>query len=332
MGWAIRVPLTGPTDAVAGGGRRPGTATPLRRWGRRRRPTPRSGGRTPATTSGPAGAATSASDSLPAPPTAHRHPTDQGGGAQPQRRAQRSPRSGPWRVARWRWHRVSWSGRGSFPHPAVAPLPPLVVDDALGWRPSPRLGTPGLAGLLGWCGTGPPAPPAAGGSPAAGWQRDRGWSRLRVVRKHQAAAGVAIALALAGSGCGDSVERVAQNPNSSSASTTATAAPTCLTTSDLFRNELLRVPEARVAVRTALGGEPAWFVSTPEGATWLSYRDPTVDDASGLVVPLNDAARAASDFGTAAAEGAPVFQGVEDSDAGASASRACAAGGTAPPR
>lgn len=66
-----------------------------------------------------------------------------------------------------------------------------------------------------------------------------------------------------------------------------------------------------------------WFVSTRDGATWVTNADPTVDE-SGLTYPLNAKARAASELGVDVAAGAPVFEGLTDSSPGAVRSRTCA--------
>jgi hypothetical protein len=65
-----------------------------------------------------------------------------------------------------------------------------------------------------------------------------------------------------------------------------------------------------------------WFVSTREGATWVTNSDPTLKDfSSGLVYPLNDKARAASDVGVDAARD---VSGFADGHPSAVESRSCA--------
>ena len=66
-----------------------------------------------------------------------------------------------------------------------------------------------------------------------------------------------------------------------------------------------------------------WFVSTATGASWLTTQNPA-KDSSGLTLPLNPKARAASDIGVDARPGVPAYAGHTDGDAGAVASRACA--------
>jgi hypothetical protein len=67
-----------------------------------------------------------------------------------------------------------------------------------------------------------------------------------------------------------------------------------------------------------------WFVSTKDGATWIANHDPTVAEFGGLVLPLNDKARAASDFGAGVRPGVPAYRGFTDHSAGAAESRTCA--------
>lgn len=67
-----------------------------------------------------------------------------------------------------------------------------------------------------------------------------------------------------------------------------------------------------------------WFVSTMEGATWVTNADPTSADPGGLILPLNSEARAASDVGADAKPAAPIYEGLTDDADGAKESRQCA--------
>lgn len=98
--------------------------------------------------------------------------------------------------------------------------------------------------------------------------------------------------------------------SSSSASCSKVKNPTIL--------EAIHATDAQ-AVRAGTDG---YFVATAGGATWFVTADVSKDD-SGLVLPLNDAARAASDAGVDVAAGAPVFKGRTDNDPGARVVRSC---------
>lgn len=73
------------------------------------------------------------------------------------------------------------------------------------------------------------------------------------------------------------------------------------------------------AVRAGTDGA---FVATTGGATWFTTAELDGDD-SGLVLPLNDEAREASDVGVDVPEGAPAFKGHTDDDPGARVARSC---------
>lgn len=73
------------------------------------------------------------------------------------------------------------------------------------------------------------------------------------------------------------------------------------------------------AVRAGVDG---YFVATAGGATWFAASDPKKDD-SGLVLPLNDEARAASDVGADVPAGAPAYKGHTDDEPGARVVRSC---------
>ena len=104
-------------------------------------------------------------------------------------------------------------------------------------------------------------------------------------------------------------------------------APTCLPVAQ-YLLDALGVPGA-VAVRASddvhlrpNGSDTVWYVSDPQGATWATNLDPEAEDASGLTVPLNDAARATSDLGTDLPPDA--FADVDVNSAEARESRVCA--------
>lgn len=73
-------------------------------------------------------------------------------------------------------------------------------------------------------------------------------------------------------------------------------------------------------------GQDRWYYSSADGATWLSGADPKTGEAHAPTVPMNSAARAASEIGVDARPSAPVFEGASDSDRAAERSRACARG------
>lgn len=133
-------------------------------------------------------------------------------------------------------------------------------------------------------------------------------------------AGLAAVLGLAAAGCG------------STPSSDQTAPAQCLEASSGFL-KVLGITAGASAVAEAVTQSTAglnrngriWFVSTKDGATWVTNADPTGADPGGLVLPLNSAARAASQTGVDVAPGAPVYAGATDDGSGATASRACAA-------
>jgi hypothetical protein len=71
-------------------------------------------------------------------------------------------------------------------------------------------------------------------------------------------------------------------------------------------------------------GGKIWFVSTKNGATWVTSADPTKDQ-SGLTFPLNDKARAASQTGVDAPRDILTKAGITDDLPEAAQSRECAA-------
>lgn len=68
-----------------------------------------------------------------------------------------------------------------------------------------------------------------------------------------------------------------------------------------------------------------WFVSSPEGATWVTNFDPAISIGARLVLPLNAKARTKSDIGIDIEFGSPSYGGLDDNDPGATRSRDCAA-------
>jgi hypothetical protein len=128
---------------------------------------------------------------------------------------------------------------------------------------------------------------------------------------------------------------------------TTTAAPTTTTTKPRATTTTPALPEGCLAVTgpvgdTIGGGEitgaavappnpvgdqlPRWYYSTRDGATWVSDIPPDTDGAEGgLVLPINDKARAASEAGIDLDESAPIYDGIGDAYPAAAKSRECAA-------
>lgn len=65
-----------------------------------------------------------------------------------------------------------------------------------------------------------------------------------------------------------------------------------------------------------------WFVAAAGGATWVTNISPTQDE-SGIILPLNEAARQTSEMGTEVRPGVPIFSGIDDGHQGAHDARAC---------
>jgi hypothetical protein len=68
-----------------------------------------------------------------------------------------------------------------------------------------------------------------------------------------------------------------------------------------------------------------WFVSTKDGATWITNLDPRTTETGGLILPLNDKARKKSETVPMDAP-AWAYAGITDNHPGAKASRTCAQG------
>lgn len=84
---------------------------------------------------------------------------------------------------------------------------------------------------------------------------------------------------------------------------------------------LLEAVHATTA-QSVRAGTDGYFVAVAGGATWFTTSDPSKDD-SGLVLPLNDAARSASDAGVDVPAGSPAYKGRSDGDPGARVVRSC---------
>ena len=70
-----------------------------------------------------------------------------------------------------------------------------------------------------------------------------------------------------------------------------------------------------------------WVLASPAGGLWLTYMSATSPSPeSGIIVPLNDQARAESITGTELGQNAPVYQGVTATDTEAVVALACAQG------
>ncbi len=75
------------------------------------------------------------------------------------------------------------------------------------------------------------------------------------------------------------------------------------------------------------GSEEAWYVSTATGSTWVTSINPA-EDQSGIIVPLNDAARTESEAGVDVSAGAPIYGDTDVDSPAARRSRTCASGAT----
>lgn len=72
-------------------------------------------------------------------------------------------------------------------------------------------------------------------------------------------------------------------------------------------------------------GRTAFYVGAPGGALWVSTADPAKDEA-GIVLPLNDEARAASEAGVDTDPTAPIYGSTSLTSETAAKVKACAAG------
>jgi hypothetical protein len=140
---------------------------------------------------------------------------------------------------------------------------------------------------------------------------------------------LSLSLGLAVAACGSPTP-----PGTSTATSTTqtSAAPArCLPVSASFLSDLGVTAKASAVAeaveKTATGLTRLgmiWFVSTRDGASWVTNADPTVAGSGGLTLPLNDKARAASDMGVDAQPGAPAYAGYNDASPGVRDSRTCA--------
>ena len=86
-------------------------------------------------------------------------------------------------------------------------------------------------------------------------------------------------------------------------------------------------------------GAPRWYYASATGGLWIAFADPMALDRisrsgedPGLIVPVNDQARAESDVGTAASSGSGILTGTTSSGQEARRALACGRQGTADPR
>lgn len=87
-------------------------------------------------------------------------------------------------------------------------------------------------------------------------------------------------------------------------------------------------PASFTSTDVELGSGTAFYVSTADGATWATNIDPeSASSGAGLTLPMNRAARSASQVGVDANPTAPIFDGLDNDSSEAQASRDCAAAG-----
>jgi hypothetical protein len=154
--------------------------------------------------------------------------------------------------------------------------------------------------------------------------RVRGMRRVAVdspvtVTPTQAALLLTVPLMLLAVGCGDDDAATEAEPDSDCIVVTSD------TLEDALSGELF-------AVRSEdefSNGSTAWYVSSSTGGTWATSTDPTdpsVED-SGLILPLDDEARVASDSGVDVPADAPIYGSTSIDSGDALASQACADAG-----
>ncbi len=68
------------------------------------------------------------------------------------------------------------------------------------------------------------------------------------------------------------------------------------------------------------------FIAASNGAAWVTTSDATAEYDGGIILPLNDQARATSEWGVGLPAGAPPFAGITDHSPGAVQALKCAAG------
>lgn len=79
------------------------------------------------------------------------------------------------------------------------------------------------------------------------------------------------------------------------------------------------------------GDGARYVVASASGAAWLTTIIPALADGSGLILPLNDAARQASDIGVDVSKGAPIYQGIDEDHPAVAAAVECAKSGSGAP-
>lgn len=158
------------------------------------------------------------------------------------------------------------------------------------------------------------------------WTRFRSWPMWLQVGL--AVLVVLLAVGIAGGGGDDGKDTEADGAVQTTTSEAATV-PTAVADFDCIEvtNQAMLDGLGMPALSAFPGNEKGrWFVAGVNGATWYSYWDPTNEDDpdTTIIVPLNQVAREQSEFGTAAKEGAPVYEGHDDSEPGAVRARDCA--------
>lgn len=101
---------------------------------------------------------------------------------------------------------------------------------------------------------------------------------------------------------------------------TATPVP-CLPVSEGFTAKLELAQPAKLA---AVQDGKRWYVASEAGAVWVTTIDPSAADGSGMILPSNDEARAASATGADVAEGAPIYGNTSADSAAANSAMVCA--------
>jgi hypothetical protein len=88
----------------------------------------------------------------------------------------------------------------------------------------------------------------------------------------------------------------------------------------------LQMPLATVSSGdTLMNGNSVYYLASKSGALWATSIDPSGGDASGLTLPLNDAARSASDIGVDVPVDAPLYGDASAGSDSAQKALACAA-------
>jgi hypothetical protein len=147
------------------------------------------------------------------------------------------------------------------------------------------------------------------------------------LRSH--AVGVALAVTALVGGCGgsddddavDTTTTVEAEPQTSDGPADA---DDCIAASDQVLASL-DVPEAYGfgPLGTLSTGKDAYYVATAAGAVWVTNFDPSTSEA-GLILPLNDVARSASEMGADVGPDAPILSGITADSPGAVRAADCA--------